>query len=92
MLLDRALEDVPPLLKALREAGERDDAQSVERTAHALKGSCANLGAVKMAAICAELEEIGRSGDLPPAPALISRLEAELGRVRALLEKELPRS
>jgi two-component system sensor histidine kinase/response regulator len=91
-LIELFLEDVPQQLKALRAAGERDDAQSVEQTAHTLKGSCANLGAVKMAAICAELEEIGRSGDLPPAPALISRLEAELGRVRALLEKELPRS
>jgi two-component system, sensor histidine kinase and response regulator len=91
-LIELFLEDVPPLLKALREAEERDDAQSVERIAHTLNGSCGNLGAVRMAAVCAELEEIGRSGDLATAPALISGLEAELGRVRAVLERELPRS
>jgi hypothetical protein len=45
-----------------------------------------------MAAICAELEEIGCSGELAPAPALISRLEAELGRVRTVFEEELSKS
>jgi signal transduction histidine kinase/DNA-binding response OmpR family regulator/HPt (histidine-containing phosphotransfer) domain-containing protein len=91
-LIELFLEDVPPQLEALREAEERDDPKSVERIAHTLKGSSSNLGAVRMAAICAELEEIGRSGELAPAPALISGLEAELGRVRAVLERELPRS
>jgi two-component system, sensor histidine kinase and response regulator len=91
-LIELFLEDLPPQFKALQEAEEREDAQSVERTAHTLKGSSSNLGAVRMAAICAELEEIGRSGDLATAPALISGLEAELGRVRAVLERELSRS
>jgi two-component system, sensor histidine kinase and response regulator len=91
-LIELFLEDVPPQLEVLQEAEEREDAQSVERTAHTLKGSSSNLGAVRMAAICAELEEIGRSGDLATAPALISGLEAELGRVRAVLERELSRS
>jgi hypothetical protein len=45
-----------------------------------------------MMAISAELEEIGRSGDLAPAPALISQLEEEFGCVRAVFEEELPRS
>ncbi len=91
-LVELFLEDVPPQLKALREAEKREDAMSVERIASSLKGSSGNLGAVRMEAICAELEEIGRSGDVGSAPALISRLEAELGRVRAVLEREPPRS
>jgi CheY-like chemotaxis protein len=91
-LIELFLEDVPPQLKALREAEERDDAKSVERIGHTLKGSCGNLGAVRMAAISAELEEIGRTGDLAPAPALLSRLEEEFGCVRAAFEEELPRS
>jgi EAL domain-containing protein (putative c-di-GMP-specific phosphodiesterase class I) len=36
----------------------------------------------------AELEEIGRSGDLASAPTRISRLEEEFGRVRAVFEEE----
>ena len=91
-LIKLFLEDVPSQLKALREAGEKDDAKSVERTAHTLKGSSSNMGALRMVTLCAELEEIGRSGDLAPAPALISGLEAELGRVREVFEEELPRS
>ena len=91
-LIELFLEDVPSQLEALREAEEREDAKSVERTAHTLKGSSGNLGAVRMAAVCAELEGIGRSGDLAPAPALISGLEEEFGCVRAVFEEELPRS
>ena len=91
-LIELFLEDAPNQVEALKEATEMGDAQSVERTAHTLKGSCGNLGAVRMAAICAELEVIRRSGDLAPILTQISRLEEEYGRVRAALEKEVLRS
>jgi HPt (histidine-containing phosphotransfer) domain-containing protein len=83
---------VPNQLKALREATEQGDAQSVERVVHTLKGSCGNMGAWKMESICAELEDAGHSGDLTAAPRLISRLEEEFGRVRAAFEEELSKS
>jgi signal transduction histidine kinase/CheY-like chemotaxis protein/HPt (histidine-containing phosphotransfer) domain-containing protein len=86
------LEDAKSQLETLREATEKDDAQSVERTAHTLKGSCGNMGAVRMEALCSELENIGHSGNLVAAPARISRLEEEFGRVRAAFEQELSRS
>jgi CheY-like chemotaxis protein/HPt (histidine-containing phosphotransfer) domain-containing protein len=86
------LEDAPAQLETLREAIEGGDAPSVEQVAHTLKGSCGNMGAMRMATICTELEEAGRSGDLAPAPALVSRLNAELGRVRVALEEELKSS
>ena len=86
------LEDAPSQLDTPREATEKDDAQSVERIAHTLKGSCANMGAVRMEALCSELEEIGRSENLSTAPRLTSSLEEEFARVRAAFEKELSRS
>ena len=86
------LEDVPPHLEALRRAIEANDASSVERVAHTLKGSSSNLGALRMATLCAELEDIGHSGDLSRAPVLIERLEAEFGRVREALDAEMERS
>jgi signal transduction histidine kinase/CheY-like chemotaxis protein len=89
-LIGLFIADAPNQLKTLKEAAERGDASFIERTAHTLKGSCGSLGAVRMAAICAELEVIGRSGDLSLAPTLISQLEEEFGRVRAALEKEAP--
>jgi PAS domain S-box-containing protein len=88
-LMDLFLTDVPPQLVALREAAEASDAHAVERIAHTLMGSCGNMGAVRMGAICAELEEIGRTEDLAAAPVRISRLEEEFGRVRVVFEKEL---
>jgi signal transduction histidine kinase/CheY-like chemotaxis protein len=84
--------NLPPRLVALRESAEAGDAHSVERIAHTLKGSCGNLGAVRMAAICNELEEIGRSENLAAAPARISRLNEEFGRVRVAFEKELSKT
>jgi CheY-like chemotaxis protein/HPt (histidine-containing phosphotransfer) domain-containing protein len=91
-LYELFLEDVPAQLEALRKDIEGGDAPSVERVAHTLKGSCGNIGATRMAAICAELEEAGRSGDLPCALALAARLKAELGRVRVALEEQLKSS
>jgi len=83
------LSDVPSQLADLREASEAGEAHSVERIAHTLKGSAANMGAMKMKALLAELEEIGRSGKLGAAPERISRVEEEFGRVRAALEEGL---
>ena len=76
-------------LAALREGARAGDASSVEGVAHALKGSSGNMGAVGMAALCQEIEEAGRSGNLADAPGLVSRLGEEFGRVRAAFEEEL---
>jgi two-component system sensor histidine kinase/response regulator len=88
-LIELLLADVPPQLVALRKAVEADVAHSVERIAHTLKGSCANMGTVGMETLCAELQDMGRSEELRAAPGLISRLEEEFGRVRAVFEEEL---
>ena len=90
-LIGLFLADVPPYLAAMREASAAGDAHSVGRIAHTLKGSCANMGARGMEALCVELEEMGRAEDVGAAPDRISRLE-EFGRVRAAFEVELSRS
>jgi two-component system, sensor histidine kinase and response regulator len=87
-LIELFLTDIPPQLDALREAVEAGDAHSVKRIAHTLKGSCGNMGAVRMGAICAELEEIGSSEDLAAAPVLISRLDQEFEHVRVVFEED----
>ncbi len=91
-LIGLFLTDAPPQLGALREAVEAGDAHSVERIAHGLKGSSGNLGAVRMSALCTELEEMERSDELKAAPELISRLEEEFGRVCAAFEEELSKN
>ncbi|MDQ3316661.1 MAG: response regulator, partial [Actinomycetota bacterium] len=81
--------DASSRLGELREAVEAGDAAGVERVAHTLKGSSGNMGATRMSAICAELQDVGVSGDLARAPGLLERLEEEFGRVRPALEAEL---
>jgi signal transduction histidine kinase/DNA-binding response OmpR family regulator/HPt (histidine-containing phosphotransfer) domain-containing protein len=90
-LIELFLTNVPRRLALLRDAVGAGDTRQVERTAHALRGSCGSMGAAAMEAICGELEGMGRSEDLSAAPALVSRLEAAYGRVRAALERELSR-
>ncbi|CAA9490871.1 MAG: diguanylate cyclase/phosphodiesterase (GGDEF & EAL domains) with PAS/PAC sensor(s) [uncultured Rubrobacteraceae bacterium] len=90
-LVELYLEQAPAQLEALREAIEAGDAASVKGTAHALKGSSGNMGALRMATICAELEETGSAEKLEYATALTKRLEAEYGRVRSALEAETNR-
>ena len=82
------LDDTSSRLTALREAVEGDDASSVERIAHTLKGSSGNMGATRMAAICAELQNVGASGNLARAPELLGRLVAEFERARPVLEAQ----
>ncbi|QIN82318.1 PAS domain S-box protein [Rubrobacter tropicus] len=76
-------EDTPPRLATLREALEREDAGTVERAAHTLKGSSGNLGATRMSETARLLEEAGRDSDLSTAPALLDRLETDFEEARA---------
>ena len=82
-------DDVTSRLGELREAVEAGDAAGVERVAHTLKGSSGNMGAVRMSGICAELQDVGASGDLTRAPDLLAGLEEQYGRVRPALETEM---
>ena len=75
-------------LAALREAVQSGDAQSVEQVAHAFKGSCLYMGAVRIASACAELQKAGAHGDLARAPRLLHLLKVEFERARTALEAE----
>ena len=87
-LVEMFLDEGQSRLATLRKALEEGDAQSVERVAHTLKGNSVNMGAVRMAALCAELEDVGASGDLSRGPELLERLKAEYERVHSALEAE----
>ena len=65
----------PGNLTTLRNAVEADDADGIQRTAHHLKGSSGNIGAARITALCAELEAVGRSGDVSEASTLLARIE-----------------
>ena len=69
----------PPLLEQLTNAVHASDDETVRRLAHKIKGSCQNVGATKMAALCRELEERD-AGKAPLADALQAAYPADAGR------------
>jgi CheY-like chemotaxis protein len=91
-LIELFSSDVPPQLVALREAVEGGNAHLVERIAHTLKGSCGNMGAIRMAKFCEQLQEVGASQDLVKVPGLLDQLEAEFHRVCSMLQAERSRN
>ena len=68
----------PGMMADVRAAVRAGDAGALEHASHALNGCIANLGAKRAGAVALHLEEIGRSGDLGDAEAVLLRLEAEI--------------
>ena len=75
------------LLETLREALASGDAEALGHAAHALKGSAANLGALRLADACRRLEEVPAS-DLKVVGTAVARVEAEFEQVQAWLAAE----
>ena len=70
----------------LREAIGNGDADVVSSVAHALKSGSASLGAMKLSAVCRELEAAGSSGCLEGAVELMERFDEELDGLETALQ------
>jgi two-component system, sensor histidine kinase and response regulator len=79
--------DCPRLLQQVHAAIEANDAESVERTAHLMKGSASNFAATEVVRVAQRLESIGRGGDLREARDVYRSLEETLAGFRAALEE-----
>ncbi len=90
-IIELYLSDCPGVMNRLRQAIDDQDAEQVRQHAHRMKSGSANLGATRMAELCRELEELGRSGELGEAVALLQRVESEFRRVVAALQVERKR-
>ena len=81
--------DAPRRLNAMADAVTRLDAGEVQRTAHALKGASASIGAFALQRLCRELEELARGEDLSTATATLDYIVAEYARVKAAIDDVL---
>ncbi len=82
----------PKLVEKIRQAGESGDAPEIVRAAHSFKSSSANVGATRLAQLCADLELAAHGGGLDEPRRILAQIEAEHGRVQAALKAELGQS
>ena len=88
-LTELFLTDTPPRLDGVNRAITTHDGEEVRHQAHTLKGSCLNLGAPRMATLCAGLERQGRLGRFDEAAETAAELGREFSRVSTLLKSML---
>jgi CheY-like chemotaxis protein/HPt (histidine-containing phosphotransfer) domain-containing protein len=87
-LIDLFLADTPPRLNALAAAVRDSHASGLRESAHSLKGTASNLGARRLAALCAKLEVGAKAGDLANTASWFAEVTEEYRRVCFVLELE----
>jgi two-component system sensor histidine kinase/response regulator len=88
-IADEFLAEAQRQLELLGEALAEGDPQTVERAAHSIKGSSANLGAARLAELTGHLEALGRAKALGGAATVFDDVTVELERVRVALAQVL---
>ena len=86
-LSQELIASVPGRLADVQTAVDEGDAERLARSAHALRGSSANMGGARLAQVCAQLEEAGERGDLAEAARLVPALETEAAQLIAALSR-----
>lgn len=81
------IEDYPRVVNQLDEAIARGDAQTLERTAHGLKGSVATFGAHDAMEAARTLESLGRAHKFEEVRQVLTTLELALAALRPELER-----
>jgi HPt (histidine-containing phosphotransfer) domain-containing protein len=76
-IVTQFVSDTDPLLVQLRVLFEAGDAAAVSRIAHSIKGSCGQLGGVRLSASCARLENAAASTNLATATDDLAAVETD---------------
>jgi HPt (histidine-containing phosphotransfer) domain-containing protein len=80
------LEDCPRRLQELEQAASEGHAIGVRQSAHSLKGMVACFATRSAQSLAAEMEDLGKAGDLSKASALLPTLLLEFTRVMQYLK------
>ena len=86
-LIDLYLRDAPAQLEALDRAVASQDATAVSAAAHKLKGSCGNIGAEGLLALCRKLEASVQANRFQEMAGLLQQVAREFGDVNAALHR-----
>lgn len=87
-ILGTYLERSPVLLNALNTAVSSEDSEQIRFAAHGLKGASANVVAVRLAELCAELETQVRDHGASMASRLLAGIDDECRSICAALSRE----
>ena len=85
-LISTFREEYPGQIQDAQQAIARRDAAGVERVGHALKGALGNLAASGASKFAAEIETMGKLGNLSLAEAKLAETENEVQRVLKALD------
>jgi HPt (histidine-containing phosphotransfer) domain-containing protein len=80
--------DTPRLLGNMQSSLDIHDIQGLERAAHTLKSSSANMGALRLSRLCLEIESLARGGELSLLPQLVAQAHGLYEEVQALLSSK----
>ncbi len=81
------LQECPKLMKGVCQAITQSDPHALERAAHTLKGSVADMAAPQAVEAAQNLEKMGREGDLGQAGPALEVLEGAIDRLTPELRK-----
>ena len=85
-ILQAYQESTTTLVGQLSRAMAESDAETLRKLAHSLKSSSANVGAVRLSALLAELESLGRQNRLEEALPICERAITEYNNVMAEID------
>jgi HPt (histidine-containing phosphotransfer) domain-containing protein len=85
-LVDLFVCDASKNIEALAAALASGDSQALQRAAHAMKSSSANVGALRMSKLCFEMEKLGRSGTCQGAETLVRATREQFSQVSSALQ------
>jgi HPt (histidine-containing phosphotransfer) domain-containing protein len=88
-VLEMFLQEFPPRLERLRIAWAAGNIEDMYRSAHSLKGSAGNIGAQRLFGVCAQLDDMGRAGDLAKSAPLVDALADEYAKVEIEIQRLL---
>ena len=80
------LEETTQLLATMKKAIDEPEAETLQLTAHNLKGSCRHLGIVRMEKISASIEKKAKLGLIVEVQELLIKLENEFVQTQSELE------
>lgn len=80
-IVEAFLDESPRLLATLRTAIEQQDARTLQRAAHTLKGSTGYFGAARASEMAHQLETMGQRRELVHARHALADMEREMARL-----------